>query len=42
MLSPFIIDLAKPLLALCKGSVSTNGYPKMLFALIMAAVSDLS
>ncbi|KAF8180602.1 hypothetical protein BJ912DRAFT_1044848 [Pholiota molesta] len=38
LLSRFIINLAAPSLRLKKGSVSENGYPKGLFALIMAAL----
>lgn len=39
MLSPFIINLAAPLIALKSGSVSEQGrYPKGLIALIMASV----
>ena len=39
LLTPFIISLAAPLLSLRAGSVSDNGYPKGLVALIMGAVS---
>ncbi|KAF8805118.1 hypothetical protein BYT27DRAFT_7258235 [Phlegmacium glaucopus] len=38
LLSPFIINLATPLLSLRAGSVSDNGYPKGLVALIMGAL----
>ncbi|KAF8157499.1 hypothetical protein BJ912DRAFT_1070237 [Pholiota molesta] len=38
LLSRFIIDLATPCLRLKKGSISVNGYPRGLFALIMAAL----
>lgn len=39
LLSQFAIDLATPLLRLRAGSNSTNGHPKGLVALILAAVS---
>ncbi|KAF8156945.1 hypothetical protein B0H34DRAFT_770560 [Crassisporium funariophilum] len=38
LLSKFIIKLAAPCLRLQKGSVSKNGYPKGLFALILTAL----
>jgi hypothetical protein len=41
LLSPFIIKLATPSLRLKEGSISEHGYPKGLFALIMAAVRVL-
>ncbi|KJA15335.1 hypothetical protein HYPSUDRAFT_149248 [Hypholoma sublateritium FD-334 SS-4] len=41
LLSPFILKLATPCLRLKEGSISENGYPKGLFALIMAAVRVL-
>ena len=39
LLSPFIVSLAAPLLGLRADSVSDNGHPKGLVALIMGVVS---
>ncbi|KAF8164330.1 hypothetical protein BJ912DRAFT_1068402 [Pholiota molesta] len=38
LLSQFILNLAAPSLRLKQGSISENGYPRGLFALIMAAL----